>query len=307
MTTDRDQPSAGGDRAAARDAAPATDATARARDDHELIAAALAGDGDAVRALVERHQPFVYNVAFKMFGRREDAEDLSQEVFVKVITQLATFRQQSAFRTWLYRITVNHFLKAKRTGLELTTDGFEPYFEAIDRMPSEEPARELLGPDDETVDELRLRCTTGMLMCLEREQRVTYILGAMFGISHRLGAEILDITPANFRVRLHRARRDLHSWMHRRCGLVEPANPCRCAKKTAGYVRLGLVDPKRLVFRGDYQRQVSELMADRAAEALEAVDELYDRWFRDHPAQLPTADLAAALLGERAIREVFAV
>ena len=87
--------------------------------DRELVLRALEGERTALRQLVERHQPFVYNIALKMFGQREDAQDLTQEVFVKVITSLKTFRHESALRTWLYRVTVNHFLKTRRRAMEL--------------------------------------------------------------------------------------------------------------------------------------------------------------------------------------------
>jgi RNA polymerase sigma factor (sigma-70 family) len=108
--------------------APATSALASAEGDaadRVLVERALEGDRGALRQLVERHQPFVYNIALKMFGRREDAQDLTQEVFVKVITSLKTFRHDSALRTWLYRVTVNHFLKTRRRAMELSVDDFE--------------------------------------------------------------------------------------------------------------------------------------------------------------------------------------
>ncbi|HXJ39165.1 MAG TPA: RNA polymerase sigma factor [Bryobacteraceae bacterium] len=180
--------------------------------DPVLVERALEGDRDALHQLVERHQAFVFNVALKMFGQREDAEDLTQEVFVKVITSLRTFRNESALRTWLYRLTVNHFLKTRRRAFEVSIDGFETYFEGIAAVPDDE-AVTAYGVTDQTVEELRLRCTSGMLMCLDREQRMTFILGAMFGLSHQEGAAALGTTPGNFRVRLHRARRDLYSWM----------------------------------------------------------------------------------------------
>jgi RNA polymerase sigma factor (sigma-70 family) len=145
--------------------------------DRVLVERALEGSRDALRQLVERHQAFVYNVALKMFGRREDAEDLTQEVFVKVITSLKTLRHESALRTWLYRLTVNHFLKTRRRALEISIDGFESYFEGIAAVSGDESPT-AYGVNDQTVEELRLRCTSGMLMCLDREQRMTFILGA---------------------------------------------------------------------------------------------------------------------------------
>jgi len=68
------------------------------------------------------------------------------------------------------------------------------------------------------VTEAVLSCTSGMLLCLDREQRLTFILGAIFGVSDTVAAEFLEITPGNFRQRLARARRDLRNFMNDKCG-----------------------------------------------------------------------------------------
>ena len=82
-----------------------------------LVERAIEGDRDSLNAPVGRYQSVVFNVAMKMFGSRADAEDLTQEIFIRVITSLRTFRAESAFATWLYRITVNHLLKTRRKGV----------------------------------------------------------------------------------------------------------------------------------------------------------------------------------------------
>jgi hypothetical protein len=79
--------------------------------------------------------------------------------------------------------------------------------------------------------EAMLSCTSGMLLCLDREQRLSYILGAIFEVSDTVAAVVLQISPENFRQRPARARRDLRNFMNDMCGLVKQANPCRCAKK----------------------------------------------------------------------------
>src|SRR4029077_20576106 len=89
------------------------------------------------------------------------------------------------------------------------------------------------------VTEAMLSCTSGMLLCLDREQRLTFILGAIFGVSDPVAAEVLEITPDNFRQPLARARRDLGNFMNDKCGLVNQANPCRCGKKAPGLLPAG--------------------------------------------------------------------
>ena len=270
-----------------------------------LVRRSLDGDTQSLRELIERHQPFVFNIAMKMFGHRENAEDLTQEVMIKVITSLRAFRGESEFRTWLYRIATNHFLKTKRRGMELSVVDFESHFEAIDKVPAEDLPEEAAEINGRAVEELRLRCTAGMLMCLDREQRLVFILGALFEVSHQLGAEILDITPGNFRVRLHRARTELYSWMNQRCGLVNKKNPCRCAKKTHRYIRDGIVDPHHLVFNADFVVRIKDVTTRHAQAAMEAVDQLHEKVFLDHPLHLSKARVMNEILGNEAIRTLF--
>ncbi len=88
--------------------------------DEALVADARSGDREALEQLLVRHQPWVLNIAVRMLWRRADAEDATQEILVKIVKALPAFRGESVFRTWLYRIAVNHILDLRRTGL----DGF---------------------------------------------------------------------------------------------------------------------------------------------------------------------------------------
>ena len=126
-----------------------------------------------------------------------------------------------------------------------------------------------------------------MLLCLSKEQRMIYILGEMFDIDHNLGGEILGITPGNFRIKLMRTRKELYNWMNKKCGLVNTKNPCRCSKKTRGYISEGKVDPNNLQFNTRYTSKISELSESKALEFTNTVDELHKRVFKSHPAQTP--------------------
>ena len=86
--------------------------------DEELVAQAQAGDKDALERLVRRHQPWVFNIAVRMMWRRDLAEDATQEILIKIVTKLSSFRGDSLFRTWLYRIAVNHLLNVRRSEME---------------------------------------------------------------------------------------------------------------------------------------------------------------------------------------------
>jgi hypothetical protein len=121
-----------------------------------------------------------------------------------------------------------------------------------------------------------------MLLCLDREQRLTYILGEIFGVTDTVAAELLEISSENFRQRLARARRDLHNFMNDKCGLVNRDNPCRCAKKTRGFIDAGHVDPENLLFARDRVRQVREVVPE-AYETIKTLDEQCANVYRQHP------------------------
>ena len=103
--------------------------------DSVLVEQAIGGDRAALEKLVLRHQAWVYNIAVRMVFQPQDAEELTQEVLVKVITKLSTFQGESKFRTWLYRIATNHVLNMKRRGAEAQTLTFASYGAAIDGTP----------------------------------------------------------------------------------------------------------------------------------------------------------------------------
>jgi hypothetical protein len=121
-----------------------------------------------------------------------------------------------------------------------------------------------------------------MLLCLDRGQRLVYVLGEIFEVTDAIGAELLEIGRESFRQRLARARRDLHAFMNDKCGLVNPANPCRCARKTRGFVEAGYVDPQHLLFARERIRRVRDV-APAASMALASLDARCGEVFRDHP------------------------
>jgi RNA polymerase sigma factor (sigma-70 family) len=261
-------------------------------EDGALVARARAGSREALEELVRRHQGWIYNIAVRMLYHPHDAEDATQEILIKAVTRLSSFEGRSSFRTWLYRIVVNHVLNMKRGRAEQTSISFRSYGHELDNTP------DLDLPDPRSVSadvrllvaEAMISCVSGMLLCLDREQRLTYILGEIFAVTDTVAAELLEISCENFRQRLARARRDLHNFMNDKCGLVNRANPCRCAKKTRGFIQAGHVDPEHLLFAHDRVRQVREVVPE-AYKAIRTLDDQYADIYQQHPFYEPS-DLA---------------
>jgi RNA polymerase sigma factor (sigma-70 family) len=269
---------------------PFAESAAGASEDAELVERANNGDRSALEELVLRYQAWIYNVAVRMVFRSHDAEEVTQEVLVKVITKLGTFKGESAFRTWLYRIVANHVLNMKQRAAESRSLTFSQLGAAIDRTP------ELDLPDPNTVpvevplivEETKIACTTGMLLCLDRRQRLIFTLGEIVGVSDTVGGEVLEMTADNFRQCLARARRDLHQFMNGQCGLVNTANPCRCAKKTRGFIEQGQVDPHNLQFVSLHVRRVREVAPATVRQIEDAVEARHAAVYRDHLFLQPT-------------------
>jgi len=264
---------------------PLTDADT-ANDDTALVADAQTGNRDALEQLITRHQRWIYNIVLRMVYDPHDAEDITQEILIKLITKLSTFEHRSSLRTWLYRIAVNHVLNMKRTKSEEWEWTFQKYGDGLAQAPDEELPDPRAVPVDLQllVEESKIGCTSGMLLCLSREQRLVYVLGGIFGVTDVVGAELLETSRDNFRQKLARARRDLHQFMDGHCGLVNEANPCRCAKKTQAFMKAGYVDPGNLLFAKERVMRVREA-APRVHEQLEVLDAAYAEIHRAHPFQ----------------------
>jgi RNA polymerase sigma factor (sigma-70 family) len=253
--------------------------------DVALVESVRDGDREALERLVLRHQAWIYNIAVRMVFQPQDAEEVTQEVLVKVITRLGTFRGESGFRTWLYRIVANHVLNMRRRDAEAVAPTFHAYGAAIEGTP------DLDLPDPKSVpvevpllvEEAKVSCTMGMLLCLDRKQRLVVTLGEILGASDRVGAEVLEMTPDNFRQSLSRARRDLYRFMDGQCGLVNEDNPCRCPKKTRGFILHGHVDPLRVRFVPEHVERIRDAASETFREIDDALAARSAAVFRDHP------------------------
>jgi RNA polymerase sigma factor (sigma-70 family) len=224
----------------------------------ERVRAAAAGDKAAAQAVLDAIQDDVYALALRMLGHPADAEDAAQEVLMVVLTHLGSFRGESAFRTWVWRIAANQLLRVKRGRRE--TISFEVLDERLHTgLRDEQPDSE----EEAVVRELRMRCTQAMLLCLDREHRIAYVLGDVFELSGDEAAAVLEISPPAFRKRLSRARNRLHDFMRGWCGVYGANNPCRCEKQAGCAVERGLLARDDLYLsrqrRGLLQQAVEEV------------------------------------------------
>ncbi len=246
--------------------------------DEQLVEAAQNGSQQALETLIARHQAAIYRFIRKMLWSAEDAEDVTQEALIKIVTHLGGFEGRSAFRTWAIRIAANHALTMKKRAVEGRVLSFDHYAEKINACPDQ--AMPDTGDYDMDpwvlAEEAKQSCVRGMLMCFNREQRAVFALGAGLGLSSNQAAGILDMRADAFRKKLSRARAELKKFMDGQCGLVNPNAPCRCPKKTKAFIQFGVVDPNKLTFNPDRRA-----MADDEAGKWSGTKDEWLALFRD--------------------------
>jgi RNA polymerase sigma factor (sigma-70 family) len=248
--------------------------------DEELVKDSLSGNKKSLEALIKRYQDYIFNISLRLFLDPDDALDATQEILIKVITSLKSFRAESQFKTWLYRIAFNHFLNSpvrKKENIMLESPANQLVVKADD---------DDSGVSEAQKEEVRVLCSTAMLMCLSREQRLIYIIGEIFGADHQLGADLFEMTPGNYRVKLHRAKTDLLNFISGKCGLINPRNPCRCPKKAKQMLDKGFIHPEKRIFHTEYKVKIHEIVRLKKDEVSSVIDLQMRDLFRDSPFQV---------------------
>lgn len=176
-------------------------------DDHALIERCRQGEVAAFEPLVEKYRDRAWRLAFNILRDREDAADVIQEAFVRAWQALPSFRGQSAFYTWLFRIVVNVASdRARQRAARGRAFGTE-------RVPEEEWDRAMSdpgpAPDDEARRAEERERITRALAALPEHHRTIIMLSDLEGLSYREIADVLDIPMGTVMSRLHHARKRL--------------------------------------------------------------------------------------------------
>ncbi len=232
-----------------------------------LIGQATAGDKAALETVLAGVQDLVFNLSLRMLGTFHDAEDASQDILLKVMTHLSSFKGDSTFTTWVFRIAVNHLKDYKKHMFAQFPLSFEFYGEDIrsgklQDVPdlTQNVEREILA------EELKLSCTNVMLQCLDPESRCIFILGTMFRVDSRIAGDILGITPEAYRQRLSRARKRMAEFLLEYCGEYGKGS-CRCANRVSYAIQNRRIAPDRLDF-------TAARPSDTAVEVTAAMEEI---------------------------------
>ena len=208
---------------------------------------AIDGDRDALDVVVRKLQDDIYGLSLRMLWNREDAEDATQEILVRIVTRLSQFDFRSRLKTWAYRVAVNYILDVRKSAVEQLHLSFE-HFAAEDL--SQELDVEIPSSVEYSllVQEVKFGCTLAMLQCLDRPHRLAYVLGELMDLSGPEAAEVLGISAELFRKRLQHARQAIVTFTKSYCGLASDTGPCSCNRRVRLALHNGHVDVHALKF-----------------------------------------------------------
>jgi len=179
--------------------------------DTELVLKAQDGDVRAFDELVERYHDRIYNLTYNMTSNREDAEDLTQEIFVKAFKALPRFKGKSSFYTWLYRIAINktiNYRKKRNRNRPISLDQFDQEIKTDetyhDLTAKGSPLRNI------NLTELQQKLNAAM-QTLSEKHRAVLVMHDMQGIPHDEIAKVVGVSSGTIRSRLFYARRQMQT------------------------------------------------------------------------------------------------
>ena len=237
-----------------------------------LVNKATAGDKKALETLVIGVREIVFNLSLRMLGTFSDAEDATQDILLKMITHLSSFRGDSSFTTWVFSIASNHLKNYKKHMFAHYPLSFEYYGDDIENGKIHDvPDLTQNVEKDILAEELKMSCTNVMLQCLDMESRCIFILGTMFKVDSRIAGDILGMTPEAYRQRLSRIRKKMAEFLGKYCGEYGSGR-CKCKDRVNYAIQSHRINPLQLDYTAAAEISVQTLL--NVKRAMEDIDDL---------------------------------
>ncbi|MAN98300.1 RNA polymerase sigma factor [uncultured Roseovarius sp.] len=242
------------------------------RFDPVQVEAARQGSRAALEALVNAAKGPVFNLAMRMLAHREDAEDATQEILIKIITHLGEVRDTDLAGAWAFRVATRHLSHTARLGrVERMRLSFEDFAEDLNRGQRGPSHLELTEVEHQlALKEVKVGCTLAMLVCLSRPLRMAYILGDIFEMTDTEASEILEIPAGTYRQRVRRARLTVSGFLQSNCSLQSRSAPCRCENRITPALQMGRIAKGAAQLDSDQAGQKSPLEIGQDVATLEA-------------------------------------
>ena len=238
---------------------------------NELIDLAAEGNSRALEMVLLDVRDLVFNLSVRMLGTVADAEDASQDILMKVMMKLGSFRKEADFHTWVYRIAANYLTDYKKSMFAQHPLNFDYYANDIRAGYQDTTEEMLMGVSrEEMAKELKLSCTNVMLQCLDPQSRCIFILGTMFHVNSKMAGDILDLSPENYRQKLSRAKRKMADFLQAYCGL-SGTGCCDCYDRVGYALEQHRIHPRRMEFK--QLRTLDKGILQEHMDSMEKLDE----------------------------------
>ena len=251
---------------------------------YALIDKAIAGDRESLETIIFSVQDLVFNLSLRMLGTFPDAEDATQDILLKMITHLSSFKKESAFSTWVFSIASNHLKNYKKHMFAHFPLSFEYYGDDIQNGKIHD-VPDLTQNVEKAIlaEELKMSCTNVMLQCLDMESRCIFVLGTMFRVDSRIAGEILGMSPEAYRQRLSRICKKMADFLSEYCGEYGRGK-CKCESRINYAIQNHRIDPAHLAYTNTAVLP-QQTMLD-VKEAMEKMDDLaqgfaFDKMYAD--------------------------
>ena len=240
------------------------------------------GGSEDLEKLIFRHQAWIFNIVMKMTMDMGEAEDITQEILIKMVTKLSTFdSEKGTFRTWLYRIVANHVINMKKSKYESIFQSIQEFESLIANMSDEKS--EISPETNLMLEELKIKCWSGIILCLNRKHRLVFILGEIFDVKDALGSQIMDISKSNYRKILSRSRKKIYNFMRQKCGLINKKNPCHCEYKIKGLTQKGFIKPDNMQHFQEKAKKIKDVVLEIIDDANQHGCSEHIQIFKNHP------------------------
>ena len=250
-----------------------------------LVDKATAGDKKALETLVTGVQDIVFNLSLRMLGTFADAQDATQDILLKMITHLSSFRGDSSFTTWVFSIAVNHLKNYKKHMFAHYPLSFEYYGDDIENGKIQD-VPDLTQNVEKNIlaEELKMSCTNVMLQCLDTESRCIFILGTMFKLDSRIAGDLLEMTPEAYRQRLSRIRKKMADFLSQYCGEYGKGR-CKCHDRVNYAIQSHRLNPQQLDYMTATEIPLKTMLDVKSA--MEDIDDLSQDFSFCKPYQSP--------------------
>ena len=246
---------------------------------------ATAGDEKALETLIAGVQDIVFNLSLRMLGTFADAEDATQDILLKMIMHLSSFRGDSSFTTWVFSIAANHLKNYKKHMFAHYPLSFEYYAGDIENGKIRKlPDLTQNVEKDILAEELKMSCTNVMLQCLDVESRCIFILGTMFKLDSHIAGDILGMTPEAYRQRLSRTRKKMADFLGQYCGEYGSGR-CKCKDRVNYAIQSHRINPLQLDYTAATVIPLQTMMDVK--NAMEDIDELSQDFLFCKPYESP--------------------